>query len=173
MQRTTRTCSLVQTVLLGAYLLAAVAARVPSLKLHIPFISTLRISFRFGCGCPTQSKVPSRQSQNFVIESRLVRRGNLVETKLQTFSTPVPQLFIVNYSLFIKKKRSPDGERFFVFIGLLCRNFCFFLLCEEYAETNADADDYDARNDCCKKNRREIVLLCGESRCADFVNLTG
>ena len=100
-QRTTRTCSLVQTVLLGAYLLAAVAARVPSLKLHIPFISTLRISFRFGCGCSTQSKVPSRQSQNFVIESRLVRRGNLVETKLQTFSTPVPQLFIVNYSLFI------------------------------------------------------------------------
>ena len=31
------------TVLLGAYLLAAVAARVPSSKLHIPFISTLRI----------------------------------------------------------------------------------------------------------------------------------
>ena len=43
-------------------LLAAVAARVPSLKLHIPLISTLRIGFRYGRGCPTQSKVPSRQS---------------------------------------------------------------------------------------------------------------
>ena len=36
-------------------LLAAVAARVTSSKLHSPFISTLRIGFRFGCGCPTQS----------------------------------------------------------------------------------------------------------------------
>ena len=43
------------TVLLGAYLLAAVAARVPSSKSHIPLISTLRISFHFGRGCPTQS----------------------------------------------------------------------------------------------------------------------
>ena len=48
--------SLVLIVLLGAYLLAAVAARVPSSKSHSPFIITLRISFRFGCGCPTLSK---------------------------------------------------------------------------------------------------------------------
>ena len=32
------------------------AAPIPYFKLHIPFISTLRISFRFGCGCPTLSK---------------------------------------------------------------------------------------------------------------------
>ena len=76
----------------------------------------------------------------------------------------------VPYSL---KKRSPDGERFSFLSAKLRRNFCFFLLCEEYAETNADADDYDARNDGCKKNRREIVLLCGESGCADFVNFAG
>lgn len=93
---------------------------------------------------------------------------NIVYTKIEMPHNYT--LLIIHYPL---KKRSPLGERFFVFIGLLCRNFCFFLLCEEYAETNADADDYDARNDCCKKNSREIVLLCGESRCADFVNLTG
>ncbi len=33
------------------------AAPSPSSKLHIPFISTLRISFRFGRGCPTQSVI--------------------------------------------------------------------------------------------------------------------
>ena len=59
--------SLVLFVLLGAYLLAAVAARVPSSNKHIPLIRTLRIGFR--------------------IRLRL------------------PQLFIVNYSLFIKKAR--------------------------------------------------------------------
>ena len=37
--------SLVLIVLLGAYLLAAVAARVPSSKSHSPFIITLRTSF--------------------------------------------------------------------------------------------------------------------------------
>ena len=35
--------SLVLIVEFGAQMLAAVAARVPSFKLHIPFISTLRI----------------------------------------------------------------------------------------------------------------------------------
>ena len=47
--------SLVLIVEFGAQMLAAVAARVPSFKLHIPFISTLRIGFRFGCGWPTQN----------------------------------------------------------------------------------------------------------------------
>ena len=54
--------SLVLIVEFGAQRLAAVAARVPSLKIHIPFISTLRTSFCFVCGCPTQSKVPSRKT---------------------------------------------------------------------------------------------------------------
>ena len=44
--------SLVLSVLLGTYLLAAVAARVPSLKLHIPLISTLRIGFRIRLRLP-------------------------------------------------------------------------------------------------------------------------
>ena len=48
--------SLVLFVLLGAYLLAAVAARVPFSNMYIPLISTLRIGFCFGCGCPTKSK---------------------------------------------------------------------------------------------------------------------
>ncbi len=38
------------------------AAPSPFLKSHIPFISTLLISFRFGCGCPTQSVILSMQS---------------------------------------------------------------------------------------------------------------
>ena len=47
--------SLVLVVKLGFGAIAAVAARVPSSKSHISLISTLRISFRFGCGCPTLS----------------------------------------------------------------------------------------------------------------------
>ena len=47
--------SLVLIVKLGVRFARRLAARVPSSKLHIPFISTLRIDFRFGCGCPTQS----------------------------------------------------------------------------------------------------------------------
>ncbi len=42
-------------------LISAFALRTLTPKSHITFISTLRISFRFGCGCPTQSKIPSRQ----------------------------------------------------------------------------------------------------------------
>ena len=37
-------------------LISAFALRTLTPNKHIPFISTLRISFRFGCGCPTQSK---------------------------------------------------------------------------------------------------------------------
>ena len=37
--------------------LAAVAARVPSLKSHIPCISSLRISVRFGCGAQPHPKL--------------------------------------------------------------------------------------------------------------------
>ena len=44
--------SLVLSVKLGVRLLAAVAARVPSLKLHIPCIRTLRICIRSGVGAP-------------------------------------------------------------------------------------------------------------------------
>ena len=47
--------SLVHFVKLGVRCGRRLAAPIPSLKSHIPFISTLRISFRFGCGCPTQS----------------------------------------------------------------------------------------------------------------------
>ena len=47
--------SLVFFVKLGVRCGRRLAAPIPSSKLHIPFISTLRISFRFGCGCPTQS----------------------------------------------------------------------------------------------------------------------
>ena len=43
-------------VKLGAYLLAAVAARVPSLKLHIPFISTPAQAFVSGVGVPPNQK---------------------------------------------------------------------------------------------------------------------
>ena len=42
------------------------------------------------------------QPKNFVIASL---RGNLVETKLQTFSAPVPQLLIIYYLLLIIKNR--------------------------------------------------------------------
>ncbi len=47
--------SLVLYVKLGVRFLAAVAARVPSLKLHIPFIRTLRISVRSGVGVPPKT----------------------------------------------------------------------------------------------------------------------
>ena len=40
---------------LGAHILAAVAARVPSANKHIPFISAFRISFRLGVGVPPVS----------------------------------------------------------------------------------------------------------------------
>ncbi len=41
-------------------LILAFALRTLTSNKHIPLISTLRIGFHFGCGCPTQSKVPSR-----------------------------------------------------------------------------------------------------------------
>ena len=59
------------------------AARVPSSKSHIPFISTLRISFRFGRTPRTLSlRATAWQS-----------RGN----ETTNFSAPVPQLFIIHY----------------------------------------------------------------------------
>ena len=41
------------TVMLGAQILAAAAARVPSLNKHIPLISALRTNVRSGVGVPT------------------------------------------------------------------------------------------------------------------------
>ena len=84
--------------------------------------------------------IESTKPKNFVIASRLVRRGNLVETKLKLFLRPCHNysLLIIYYSL---KKRSPFGERFSFLSAKLRRNFCFFLLCEENSETNADAYD--------------------------------
>ena len=79
--------SLVHFVKLGAYLLAAVAARVPSLKLHILLISTLRISFCFGCGCPAQSNHQAdnleKLRQEFLSVTRLIAKifGAVSRTK--------------------------------------------------------------------------------------------
>ena len=47
--------SLVLYVKSDARFARRLAARVPFFKLHNPCIRTLRIGFRFGCGCPTQS----------------------------------------------------------------------------------------------------------------------
>ena len=66
--------SLVLIVKLGFDAVAAFAAPNPSSKLHIPCIITLRIGFRFGCGCPAQSNHQAdnlaklRQEFLFVIE---------------------------------------------------------------------------------------------------------
>ena len=54
--------SLVLIVKLGVRFARRLAARIPSSKLHIPFISTPAQAFVSGVGTPPQSKTPSRQS---------------------------------------------------------------------------------------------------------------
>ena len=44
-------------------LISAFALRTLTSNKHIPFISTLRTSFRFGCGCPTLSVMLSLPKQ--------------------------------------------------------------------------------------------------------------
>ena len=70
--------SLVLYVKLGVRLLAAVAARVPSLKLHIPFISTPRIRVRLGVGVPpataTKSQYHLRKAQISLLPYETISR---------------------------------------------------------------------------------------------------
>ena len=85
------------------------AAPIPSLKLHSPFISTLRISFHFG----RNKKTLSLRADLFGVAISWKRNDKLFLRPCQNYS-----LFIINYSFKIATLS--------IHFGKIKRRFCYF-----------------------------------------------